>query len=46
MYALVNYSLTNTTKINSLKYLTDIVCFNHWSNFKFTPYQISKIADT
>ena len=29
-----------------VKYLTNIECFNHCSMTKFTPNQLSKVADT
>ena len=38
-------TLPNDPKTNSVKYLTHIVCLNHCSNTKFTPNQVSELAN-
>ena len=46
MSDLITGKLLNLPKIHIVKYLTQSVCFNHWSNIKCTPNQLSKIANT
>ena len=46
MAALITGKLSNVHQIKSLKYLTHGIYFNHWSNTKNNPNQITNIANT